>query len=150
MLVSQLHKYVFEIREQWTYLIRMHADLVEFNLQLRLRDLVVHERMDGTAEDGRRAHKRQLAGFPQRRRHIFRRDLESVRSWRSHVGDLTQGVGSSIGDQFPVVDVSKMRAALGFVHVVCGDEEGYALTGKIEEKVPEFATRYRIDTRSRL
>src|SRR4051812_46307937 len=41
-----------------------------------------------------------------------------------------------------------MRAALGFVHVVRGDEESYALTGKIEQQVPKFAACDGVDAGS--
>src|SRR5712691_3120232 len=43
------------------------------------------------------------------------------------------------------VNVGDMAAALGFVHVVSGDEEGDAVTGKLEEEIPELAARDGVD-----
>ena len=42
------------------------------------------------------------------------------------------------------------RRALGLVHVVCGDEQGDALAGELEEQIPQFATGHRIDPGGRL
>src|SRR3954469_20958686 len=38
-----------------------------------------------------------------------------------------------------------MRAALGLIHVVGGNEKRHPLPGEFEEQVPEFAARHRID-----
>src|SRR5437879_12084315 len=43
------------------------------------------------------------------------------------------------------MNVGYVAAALGFVHVVSGDEEGDAMTGKLEEEIPELAARDRVD-----
>src|SRR5580704_855941 len=43
-----------------------------------------------------------------------------------------------------------MAAALGFVHVMGGDKKRDAVTGKLEEEIPELAARDGIDARGGL
>src|SRR5437016_14449790 len=43
-----------------------------------------------------------------------------------------------------------MIAALGFIHVMGRDKKRHAFTGELEEQIPEFAPRDRIDASSRL
>ena len=38
-----------------------------------------------------------------------------------------------------------MIAALRFIHVMSRDEKGHAFTGELEQQIPEFASRDRID-----
>jgi len=57
--------------------------------------------------------------------------------WTS--GEFAKRIGRAVGDELSVVDIGDMAAALGFVHVVSGDEEGDAMTGKLEEEIPELA-----------
>src|SRR5713226_7855905 len=64
---------------------------------------------------------------------------------RLHVGKLAERAGSTVGDELAVINVGDVAAALGFVHVVSGDEEGDAVSAHLEEKVPELAARDRIN-----
>ena len=64
-----------------------------------------------------------------------------------HVGKFAEGVGRAVGDDFAEIDVGDVAAALGFVHVMSGDEKGDAVGGKFEEKIPELAARDGIDAR---
>ena len=50
-----------------------------------------------------------------------------------------------LGEQLSVGDIGEAMAALGFVHVMRGDEHGQALRGQAMDFFPEIAARLRID-----
>src|SRR6266568_464544 len=60
------------------------------------------------------------------------------------------GIWRAVGDEFAEINVGDVAAALRFVHVVGGDEEGDAVSAHLEEKVPELAARDRINARGGL
>src|SRR5262249_46415475 len=105
--VGKLDEYIFEIGHERADLFRVHANSFQFALQLGLGDLVVHERVDGTAEDGSRTYERQLAGTPQGCGYVLYGDFEPLRSRGLHIGDLAKRVWSAIGDQLAVIDVGE-------------------------------------------
>src|SRR4029077_6740031 len=50
-----------------------------------------------------------------------------------------------LGEQLSVGDIGEAMAALGFVHVMRGDEHGQALRGQTMDFFPEIAARLRVD-----
>ena len=59
-------------------------------------------------------------------------------------------VDRAVGEQLAVEDVGEAMAALGFIHVVRGDEERQALAGELMDLLPEIAARLRIHAGGRL
>src|SRR5690348_3511032 len=102
--------------------------------------------MNRAPEDRRTAHEGKRACPAQCCRHIFGRDLETLRSWRRNLGNFAQRVRRTVSDEFAVVNVRKMRASLGFVHVVRCDKERDALPTEFEQQVPKLAPRDGIDS----
>src|ERR1700742_871127 len=100
---------------------------------------VFDEGVNGLAEDGGAANALDGAGDAKSAGDFGRGDFYSIRAGRLDVGKLTKRIGSAIGDELAVINVRDVAAALGFVHIVGGDEEGDALAGKFEEKIPELA-----------
>ena len=93
---------------------------------------------------------RELASVTQRARDFGRADFDAHRARRIDFGKLAQRVGRAVGDQLAVINVGDVAAALGFVHVVRGDEEGDAVAGKFEEEIPELTACDRVDAGGRL
>src|SRR6266446_8459523 len=76
----------------------------------------------------------------------FRRsDFNAQCALRLNVGEFAERVGRTVGDELAEINVGDVAATLGFVHVVSGDEEGDAVTGKLEEEIPELAARDGVD-----
>src|SRR5215472_8767946 len=150
VLVGKLDEYIFEIGHERADLFRVYANSFQLARQLRLSDFIVHQRMDGTTEDGSRTYERQLAGTPQRCGYVLYSDFEPLRSRGLHIRDFAQRVWSAIGDQLAVIDVGEVRAALGFIHVVRGHKKSDAAAAEVEEQVPQLAPGNGIDARRRL
>ncbi len=77
-----------------------------------------------------------------------------VISMRSVPAGCTSGSSFSsgrraVGDDFAVINVRDVAAALGFVHVVRGHKKRDAVPGKFKQQIPKLAPRYRIDARRR-
>src|SRR5437879_4169853 len=107
--------------------------------------MIFDECMDGLAEDGGTADAGNLARQTERARDFRRGDFNAQCALRLNVGELAERIGRAVGNQLAVINVGYVAAALGFVHVVSGDEEGDAMTGKLEEEIPELAARDRVD-----
>src|SRR6266851_340581 len=112
--------------------------------------MVLNERMNGLPEDGGAANAGNLARETERARNFRRGDFDAQRALRLDVGKLAERIGCPIGDELAVVNVSDVAAALGFVHVMRGDEKGDAMAGKLEEEIPELAARDGVDAGSGL
>src|SRR2546421_5912750 len=112
--------------------------------------MIFDECVDGLAEDGGTADAGNLAREAERARDFRRGDFNAQCALRLNVGELAERIGRAVGNQLAVINVGYVAAALGFVHVVSGDEEGDAMTGKLEEEIPELAARDRIDARGGL
>jgi len=54
-----------------------------------------------------------------------------------HIGKLAKGIGSAIGYEAAEINVGDVAAALGFVHVMGGDEEGDAVAGGARREDPK-------------
>src|SRR6267143_4997720 len=86
----------------------------------------------------------------ERARDLRRGDFNARGALRLNVREFAEGIGRAIGDELAVINVGDVAAALGFVHVMGGDEERDAMTGKFEEQIPELAARDGIDARGGL
>src|SRR6266853_3329630 len=107
--------------------------------------MIFDECMDGLAEDGGTADAGNLARETERARDFRRGDFNAQCALRLNVGELAERIGRAVGNELAVINVGYVAAALGFVHVVGGDEEGDAMTGKLEKEIPELAARHRVD-----
>src|SRR6266550_3174818 len=117
MLVGELDKDVFEAGSERANFGDGNAVLQELVAEVVEIEAVFDERMDGLAENGR----------------------------ATYAGEVAQRMGSAVGDELAEINVGYVAAALGFVHVVGGDEEGDAVAGKLEEEIPELAARDGVD-----
>ena len=55
-------------------------------------------------------------------------------------------VDGAVREQFAFGNISQSLAALGFIHVMRGNEKGEPLRGQLMNFFPEIAARFRIDT----
>src|SRR5260370_35694947 len=108
---------------------KLVAEVVEITM-------IVDERMNGLPEDGGAANAGNLARETKRARNFRRGDFDAQRALRLDVGELAERIGCPLGDELAVVNVSDVAAALGFVPVMRGYEQGDAMAGKLEEEIP--------------
>src|SRR6266849_9161574 len=101
--------------------------------------------MDGLSENSGVADAGDLPGEAKCARDFGSGDFNAQRAVGLDFGKLPQGIRCAVGDNLAEINVSDMVAALGFIHVVRGDEKRDAVSGKFEEKIPELAPRDRID-----
>src|SRR5260370_2925244 len=107
--------------------------------------MVFDERMDGLPEDGGAAAAGEVASEAESEGTFRRSAFNAQCALRLNVGEFAERVGGAIGDELAEINVGDVAATLGFVHVVSGDEEGDAVTGKLEEEIPELAARDGVD-----
>src|SRR2546430_14011689 len=107
--------------------------------------MVFDERMDGLTENRGAADAGEVTRESERARDFGRGDFNAQSALRLNVREFAERIGRAVGDEFAVINVGHVTAALGFVHVVSGDKERDAVTGKLEEEIPELAARDRID-----
>jgi len=86
----------------------------------------------------------------ERARNFRRGDFDAQRALRLDVRKLAERIGRPIGNELAEINVSDVAAALGFVHVMRGYEKGDAVAGKLEEEIPELASRDGVDAGSGL
>src|ERR1700722_18414114 len=101
--------------------------------------------MDGLAKNSGAANARDLAGEAKRASDFGRRDFHADRSRRLNVRKFAQRIGRAVGNNLAVINVSDVAAALGFVHVVRGDEESDAMPRKFKQKIPQLSARHGVD-----
>src|SRR5712692_9482613 len=145
MLVSEFDEDVFEAGSEGTNLGDGDAVFQELFAKIVKIEAVFDKRMDGLPENGGAADAGNLARKPERAGNFRRSDFHAQSAMRLHVGKLAERAGSTVGDELAVINVGDVAAALGFVHVVSGDEERDAVAGKLEEEIPELAARDRVD-----
>jgi len=150
VFVGEFDEDVFEAGSEGANFGDRDAVLQELFAEIVKIEPVFDQRMNGLAEDRRAADAGEVTREAQRASDLGRRDFDSQRAGRLDVGKLPKGIGRAVGDQFAVVNVGNVAAALGFVHVVRGDEEGDAVARKLEEQIPELASRNGIDACSGL
>src|SRR5258706_4529162 len=150
MLVSELDEDVFEAGSKRTnfgdgdaVFHKLFAKIVEI-------EMVFDERMDGLAENGGAENAREVTREAERACNFRRGDFNAQGALWLIVRKLSKRLGCAVGDELAVINVSDVAAALSFVHVMSGDKERDAMTGKLEEKIPELAARDGIDARGGL
>src|SRR6266705_1793627 len=107
--------------------------------------MILDERVNGLAENRGATNAGEMAREAERARDFGSGDFHAQRAVGLHVRKLAKGIGRAVGDELAVINIGDVAAALGFVHVVRGDEERDAVPGKLEEKIPELAARDGID-----
>src|ERR1700686_754368 len=94
-------------------------------------EVVIDKRVDGLAKDGGSADAGDGAGEAQSAGYRRSGDCNTIGAGGMDVGHFAQGIGRAVGDELTVIKVGDVAAALGFVHVVGGDEKGDAVGGKL-------------------
>src|SRR4029077_2713177 len=147
MLVGQFYEYIFEAGSERPDFGDRDAFFEQAFANVFEVQVIVHQRVNRLAEDGGAADAGNVAPATQRAGDFGRGDFDAHGARRIDFGELTQRVGCAVGDELAVINVGDVTAALGFVHVVGGNEEGDAVTGKLEQQVPELTPRDGIDAR---
>src|SRR5258707_492674 len=149
MFVGEFDEYVFErrseradFRDDDALFPQLFAEMVEV-------EIVVDERVDGLAEDCGAADARESTGDAQGSSYFGGSDFHSIGARGVHVGQFAQGIWRAVGDELAVINVGDVAAALGLIHVVRGDEKRDAVSGELEEQIPELAARDGVDSRGR-
>src|SRR5258708_1670025 len=150
MLVGELDKDVFETGSEGPNLGNGNAVFQELFAELLKIEMVVNERVDGLSENSSATDARKLAGEAESAGDFRSGDFHAHRARGLDFGKLAQRIGRAVGNNLAKIDVSDMIAALGFVHVVRGDEKRDAMSGEFEKKIPKLASRDRVDAGSGL
>src|SRR2546425_6926095 len=146
MLVGKLDVDLFEAGSERANL--AHGDIVfqELVAEVVEIEMIVDERMDGLSEDGGAADARNLAGETKRAGNFGGGDFHAHSAMGLDVGEFAKRIGRAISDELSVINIGDVAAALGLVHVMGGYEKGDAVTGKLEQKIPELAARDGVDS----
>src|SRR6202521_6134552 len=150
MFVGELNKDVFEAGSERANFGDGNAVLQELVAEVVEIESVFDERMDGLAENGRATDAGEVTRESKSARDFRCGDFNAQRAGGLDIRKFAKRIGRAVGDELAVVDIGDMAAALGFVHVMSGDKERDAMTGKLEEEIPELAARDRIDARGGL
>src|SRR5258708_8442059 len=150
MFVGELDEDVFETGSEWPNLGDGDAVFQELLAEIVEIKMVVNERMNGLSENGGAANARKLAGEAESARDFGSGDFHAHSARGLDFGKLPQGIGRAVRDDLAEINVSDMIAALGFVHVVGGDEKRDAMSRELEKKIPKLAPRDGIDAGSGL
>src|SRR5712664_1016179 len=150
VLVGQLYEDIFKARGERANFADGDSVFEELLAQIVEVEMLFHKRVNGLAENGGATNAVKLAGEAQGACNLGRGDFDAHGAVRLHVGQFAERVGSAVGDEAAVIDVGDVAAALGFVHVVRGDEKRDAVAGEFEEEVPELAAGDRVDASSGL
>src|SRR6266404_5332134 len=150
VLIGQFYEYIFEAGSQRANLTDLNSVLEELRAEIVEVETIFDERVNGLAEDGGATNSGELASQTQGAGDFRRGDFNALGALRLHIGKLAKRIGSAIGNEAAEINVGDVAAAFGFVHVMGGDEEGDAVAGKLEEKIPKLAASDRIDAGGRL
>src|SRR5271169_1729441 len=145
MLVGELDEDVFEAGCKWTNFGHGNAILQELFAEIIEIEMVVNERVDGLPKNGCAANAGKLASETKRAGNFRRRDFHAQGAVRLDVRKFPQRIGRAVSDELAVINVSDVAAALGFIHVVRGDEKSDAMARELEEQIPQLASRDRVD-----
>src|SRR5260370_696041 len=107
--------------------------------------MILDERMNRLAEDGRAADPGEMAGEAKRAGNFGRGDFHAQGPRRLNVRKFAERIGRAIGNDLAVVNVGHVAAALGFIHVVSGYEKSDAVAGELEEEIPKLTSRDGVD-----
>src|SRR4051794_16216716 len=146
---TECHENIFQ---RWTNLVNFgvaDANAAQASLDLCRGNRFLHQQMHRLSENGRAAHTGQAMHGLERGRDMIARHVEATRSRRAHIRHSFQLVRLARDNQLRHINVPDMRAPLGFVHVMSGDKESHSLRCKFKEKIPQFATRDRVDAGGR-
>src|SRR6266404_5876071 len=150
VLVGQLDENILEARLKRANFTDSDSILEELLAKVVEVEMFFDERMNGLAENRGAANAGELPGEAQGARYFRRRDFNALGARGLHVRKLAERIGSAVCDELAVIDVGNVTAALRFVHIVRGDEERYAVTGELEEEIPQLAACDRVDAGGRL
>src|SRR6266849_3920505 len=145
VLVGELNENVFETGSERANLTDGDSIFEELLAEIVEIEMVFDQRMNGLAKNGGAANTGNLPGEAQSARDFRSGDFHAHGALRLDVGELAQRTGRAVCDEFAVVDVGDVAAALGFVHVMGGDEKGDAVAGEFEEEIPKLAARDGVD-----
>src|SRR5260370_24895715 len=145
MLVGKFDEDVLEAGSERANLGDSDAVFQELVAEVVEIETILDERVDGLSEDGGAANAGNVARETERARNFPGGDFGAQRALRLDVGKLAERIGRPIGDELAEINVGDVAAALGFVHVMRGYEKCNAMTGELEEKIPELAARDRVD-----
>src|SRR5260370_4870295 len=145
MLVGELDKDVFEAGSERANLCDGDAVFHELRAKIVEIEMVFDQRVDGLTENGGAADAGEVTREAKSSRDFRCGDFNAQRAGRLNVREFTQRIGRAVGDALSVINVGDVAAALGFVHVMGGDEKRDAMTGRLEEEIPERAAREGID-----
>src|SRR5229473_5066398 len=150
VLVGQLDENIFKARSKRANFADGDSVFEKLLAQIVEVEMLFHQRVNGLAENRGAANAGELPGEAQGAGDLGRGDFDAHGAVRLHVRQFTERIGSAVGDEAAVIDVGDVAAALGFVHVVRGDEKRDAVAGEFEEEVPELAAGDRVDAGSGL
>src|SRR5713101_7011834 len=135
MLVGELDENVFEAGSERANFCDGDAVFQELFAEIVEVEMILDERVDGLSENGGAADSRDLASEAKRASDLGSGDFYAQSAVRLNVRQLAERIGRAVSDEFAVINVGDVAAALGFVHVVGGDEEGDAMSTHLKEKV---------------
>src|SRR5437016_2441258 len=145
MLVGKLDEDVFEAGSEGTNFGDGNTVFHKLFLKVVEIEMFFDERMNRLTENRGAADAGEVTRESERTRDFGSGNFDAAGALRLNVREFAERIGRAVGDELAVINVGDVAAALGFVHVVSGDEERDAMTGKLEEEIPELATRDRID-----
>src|SRR6266404_992611 len=145
VLIGQLDENIFEARLKRPNFAHSDSVFQELLAKIVEVEMFFDQRVNRLAENGGAANAGELPGETQSAGHLGGCDFHALGAGGLHVRKLAERIGSSVGDELAVINVSDVAAALGLVHIVRGDEERDAVAGKLEEQIPELAARDGID-----
>src|SRR5438270_4172504 len=102
--------------------------------------------MHRLTEDSGASHSFELVYGFQSGGEMIASDVESARSGRADFRHLFQFIRFPAYNQFRHVDVADVRATLGFIHVMRGDEESHSLASELKEQTPQLTPSHGIDS----
>src|SRR3974390_181810 len=146
MAEGELDEDIFQGGGERANLSDVNGLLFELLAKMAEIEVVVDQRVNGLAEDGGAANAADGASGAKRLCDVWSGDFDAVSAGRIDLGKLAKVVGSAVGDDLAEIDVGDVAAAFGLVHVVGGDEKCDAVSGKIEEKIPELAASDGVDS----
>src|SRR5713101_141890 len=141
VLVGQLDENIFEAGSKRANLADRDSVFKELLAKVVEIEMFFDKRVDGLAKNGGAANAGKLPGEAQGAGDFRRSDFDAHGAVRLHVREFAERIGSAVGDEPAVINVGDVAATLGFVHVMRGDEEGDAVAGELEQKIPKLTAR---------
>src|SRR5690348_5612101 len=146
VLVGQLDEDVFEAGGEGPDIGDANFTLQQGVAERIKIEVLFHERVNRLPENGRAAKAGNLANEAEGSSYLGRVDFDAPCAGGLNVGQLLQLLGAAVRNELAEINVGDVIAALRFVHVVSGDEEGDAVRGQFENQIPKLASRHGIDS----